>query len=103
MNMKAIKPKLNRLPLTTTIPLDKIYSKREVVQDDIFFKKYVRFLNGEKQALLTRMPLGDIKNGFYQRSGSGFVSIVDAPPEDHITYVIDLIRSGRRPQIYIYI
>lgn len=100
--IEIIKPKLNRLPVTATIPLDKIYSSREVVQDDIFLKKYIRFQRGEKQALLTRMPLSYIKNGFYKNSGSGFVSVTDSPPEDHVAYVVNLIRSGHRPQIYIY-
>lgn len=102
MSAKSIKPRLNRLPLTLTVPIEKIHSNKNIVQDDIFLKKYLRFINGEKQALLTRISIKNIKNGFYERSASGLASITDAVSDDDISYIIGLIRSGHRPQIYAY-
>lgn len=102
MTIQSIKPVLNRLPLTSEIPIEKIYSNRTIGHDKIFLKKYLQFIKGEKQALLTRISIKNIKNGFYERSSFGFTSVTDSVPEHHITYVMDLIRSGHRPHIYVY-
>lgn len=102
MNTKILKPRLNRLPLTSTVPMEKIYSNREIIHDKIFSKKYLRLVKGEKQALLTRVSIKNIKNGFYERSGSNLKSVTDAVPEHDIAYALELIRSGHRPQVYVY-
>ncbi|WP_417663132.1 hypothetical protein [Pseudomonas sp.] len=102
MNTEITKPRLNRLPLTSTISMEKICSNRDIVNDEIFLKKYLRLINGEKQALLTRISLKNIKNGFYKRADSEFTGVTDIVPEEDIAYVKDLIRSGHRPQIYVY-
>lgn len=102
MNKNIKKPTLNRLLPTLKISIDEIISNKNIIEDEIFLKKYLRLLKGEKQALLTRISIREIKNGFYRRSGSTVESITDQVSQEELEYTEDLIRSGHRPEIYVY-
>ncbi|MFJ6089055.1 DUF5677 domain-containing protein [Pseudomonas chlororaphis] len=73
-----------------------------MIDDEIFLKKYLQFSNGKKQALLSRLPLDSILNGFFQRKNGRFDFIQDPVRRDMVDHVKDMIRSGHRPELYIY-
>lgn len=91
-----------RRPITTTISIDKVLVRDDLVDDEIFLKKYLTFSNGKKQALLTRLPLDRILNGFYQRIDGRFDYVVDPIRREMVDHAKELIRSGHRPAIYVY-
>lgn len=94
--IKTESRKLVRRPITTEIPIAKIRCRDDLVVDEIFLKKYLTYSNGKKQALLTRLPLDRILNGFYQRNNGRFDFVEDPIRKDMIDYAKDMIRSGHR-------
>ncbi|KPX21490.1 Uncharacterized protein ALO70_03698 [Pseudomonas amygdali pv. eriobotryae] len=93
--------KLNRRPLTSIVNINDIHCREGVVIDPIFEKKYINFLKGKKQALLTRLPLASILNGFYLRNNGDCKLIQDPINRDMVDDIKAEIRSGRRPALYI--
>ena len=93
--------KLNRRPLTSSVQIKDIHCREDVEIDTIFEKKYIHFLRGKKQALLTRLPLASILNGFYRQNNGSLELIEDPVNRDMVDYMKAEIRSGRRPALYI--
>ncbi|PBP93251.1 hypothetical protein [Pseudomonas congelans] len=93
--------KLIRRPLTSAVSIKDIHCRKDVVVDPNFEKKYIHFLSGKKQALLTRLPLASILNGFYRRNKGDFELIQDPVNRGMVDYVKAGIRSGHRPALYI--
>lgn len=100
--IKIESKKFVRRPITTTISIDKVSVRDDLVDDEIFLKKYLTFTKGKKQALLTRLPLERILNGFFQRNDGRFVLVQDPIRREMVDYVKELIRSGHRPALYVY-
>jgi len=94
--------KLNRRPLTISIPASQIHCRNGLIDDEVFSKKYSQFSNGKKQALLSRIPLENIINGFFRRNNGKFEFIEDPVRRDMVDHAKAMIRSGRRPELYIY-
>lgn len=94
--------KLVRRPITTAIPTEKILCRDDLVDDQIFLKKYLAFNNGKKTALLSRLPLDNILNGFFQRNNGRFDLIEDPVRREMVDHAKDMIRSGHRPALYVY-
>ncbi|ELS41754.1 hypothetical protein [Pseudomonas syringae] len=93
--------KLNRRPLTSAAHIKDIHCREGVIIDPIFEKKYIHFLRGKKQALLTRLPLASILNGFYRRNDGNSELIQDPINRGMVENIKAEIRSGRRPALYI--
>ncbi|VVQ35394.1 hypothetical protein PS943_04284 [Pseudomonas fluorescens] len=100
--LKTESKKLVRRPITTTISTDKILCRDDLVDDEIFLKKYLTFSNGKKQALLSRLPLDNILNGFFQRNNGRFDLVEDPVRREMVDHAKEMIRSGHRPALYVY-
>lgn len=94
--------RLVRRPITTSISTDKILRRDDLVDDQVFLKKYLSFNNGKKQALLSRVPLDNILNGFFQRNNGRFDLIEDPVRREMVDHAKEMIRSGHRPALYVY-
>lgn len=88
-------------PKTISIDPKKIVS-RDVEKDEIFFKKYCDYLQGKLKGYISRISISRIKPGFYRRKMEGWEYVIDDAPQEHIDYMIEVIRGGYRPALHLY-
>ena len=81
-----------------------VESNDNIEEDTIFSKKYLQFLNGKKNAYITRMSLDKIQKGFYKRDNHNkkWVYSVDSVNKEHLSIKIRDIKIGNRPLLHIY-
>lgn len=69
--------------------------------DPLFHSLYTKFLRGRISCFVTRLPLEDIRPGFYVPA-ENFRYVCDQPPEDVIDEQMQDIRRGARRPLHVY-
>jgi hypothetical protein len=107
--MVAQLPQLSANPLrlvrelpTSLVPLDQLKAQDGVSEDEIFLSKYVAFLRGKAPIHETRASLSTIRRGLWKRDGASWVLVDDLSVKADVDNVVDLIRLGSRPVLYLY-
>jgi hypothetical protein len=107
--MTAQVPQLSANPLqlvrqlpTSLVPLDQLKAPEGVSEDEIFLSKYVAFLRGKVPLHETRASLSTIRRGLWKRDGDNWTLVDDLSLQADVDHVVDLIRLGSRPVLYLY-
>ncbi len=70
--------------------------------DDLFEKKYIKFMKGESHVYLTRIFIDEVQRGFWKRVNKDWVLFEDEISEEFLFLMLERIRLGGRPAIFIY-
>ncbi len=84
----------------TWIPASKIIA-RNVENDPLFTKHWIRVLKDKSPLALTRIDEARLTAGFYRWENGQAKFIID-PYEDDVSDLKSMIRNGDRPAVYIY-
>ena len=87
---------------TQLVPIDKIKRNPDKARDEIFLAKYRAFLKGRTPVHETRLTLSKIRRGFWKKEAQGWVLDGDEINRADLDYVIEIIRLGARPVLYVY-
>ncbi|WP_265922984.1 DUF5677 domain-containing protein [Cupriavidus nantongensis] len=92
---------IRSLPLID-IPINKITTRDVIQTDPIFESRYRAFLSGRTNVHYTRMPLSQIRRGFWRAHDGGFILIEEEVERRGIEELKALISFGNRPALFIY-
>lgn len=93
---------VRRTAKTVLIPSAKIHKPDWMVESDpIFISLYKKYLTGRISGNATRIPIEQIREGFYSMS-SNSEYLCDHPPEDVLEELMLEIRKGSRPTLHLY-
>lgn len=87
---------------TQLVPIDKIKRNPDKARDEIFLAKYMAFQKGRTPVHETRLTLSKIRRGFWKKETQGWVLDGDEIKRADLDYVIEIIRLGARPVLYLY-
>lgn len=92
----------NRIPLSRKIPINQIYVDPSIQIDPHFLKLQSLLWDGKIPAALTRIPIGILNTGFFERSVDGKCLHVTDVNRDYVSTLAQMIRSGHRPVLDLY-
>jgi hypothetical protein len=92
---------IRQLPVIE-VKITDIVSKKNFKEDTIFSNKYTQYLKGKLSLYATRVMLDHIQAGFYKRVNNKFKHFIDSYLEKDVNSIINQIRLGDRPALYIY-
>lgn len=87
---------------TEMIPIDQIKVPEGLPTDEIFLAKYKAFLLGRSPVHETRVPLAEIRRGFWKKTDGKWVLMCEHQDAEHIEDALRMVRLGSRPVLHLY-
>ena len=90
------------MPKTSLVNISDICINKNLVEDELFTKKYTKYDSGEENAYMTRVSISKIKPGFYIRKTKRWKYVIDKVSQKDVDNMTNEIRTGYKKALHIY-